>query len=137
MTSTTQLKLQNVTTNGTTIGAIVPTPQRTWQGWLLTADGHGYVPVQTLNNPEFSLPSHAREAVVSEHQKRVDRAANAPSVFDIGIGDIVAITGHKGGEDVITVHHRQEHNTHVTLTDETGYQYELAPGARFRFVLRA
>jgi len=59
-----------VTDNGTEIGAIVRTAEGTWEGWLLTADRQGYVPLDLRNQPEFGYPTHARDAVVTEYNRR-------------------------------------------------------------------
>lgn len=59
-----------VTEDGVEIGAITRTAEGTWEGFLLTTDRAGYVPLDLLNQPEFSLPSQARDAVVTEYRRR-------------------------------------------------------------------
>lgn len=71
--------------NETLIGAIARNSQGNWEGFLLADDNTNYVPLSAGNQPEFSQPTHATEAVTSEHrtiQRRAARRAARPDVGD-------------------------------------------------------
>lgn len=59
------------------------------------------------------------------------------SVFDIKPGDIIAVTGHKGAEDVVNVTRAREYDGVMTVTDQTGWDTDLDAGDTFRFIHRA
>lgn len=62
-----RVPLLTFTPNGVQVGAVITTPQGTFEGWVLVADGQGYTPLVLGNNPEFSQAAHAHDAVISTY----------------------------------------------------------------------
>ncbi|MFE7462339.1 hypothetical protein ACWFMI_24875 [Nocardiopsis terrae] len=61
----------------------------------------------------------------------------APTVYDIKPGDIVAIPDYKGREERVVVTRTQEYDGVMYLTDDTGWEYSLDSGDKFRYIHRA
>ncbi|OLT26374.1 hypothetical protein BJF83_21475 [Nocardiopsis sp. CNR-923] len=62
--------------------------------------------------------------------------ADAPTVHDIKPGNIVSVPSYHGGEDTVTACAVYEYDGFVYVTDETGYQWTLAPHTPVRFIHR-